>query len=125
MVKHEELEAGDKIRLLGELEHLRFHNRRSANSTEEAEDKVFYSTMAERCKILRRRLQKEWFPDVDEKDWCLVKSSASAKQIAYELTLQPEDAQELDDLCDEQLTKALGINMSGCQVCREDKGEKV
>lgn len=67
---------------------------------------------------------KTHFGELKETDWCLFKVSASLRQLAYEVCEgDVEELKELEDLIDEITGKALGMDMSDCLACKEDKEE--
>lgn len=119
---HETAGVSDKIALISELEHIRRHAQRSAVSSENTEDEVFYSVTAKQARGLRRAFTQKYFPNVDTKIWCLCKATAALRQIAYEIWEDgPEQLREIDQLVDEVWGKATGKDLSGCEACKEDK----
>ena len=119
---HQIAGVSDKIRLISELEHIRNHALRSAVSSSELEDEVFYLVLASQARDLRRKFMEKHFQDIDTKLWCLCKSTATLRQIAYEIWDEDADMlKELDQLVDDVWGKAVGKDLSGCEVCREDK----
>lgn len=115
----------DIIALIGELEHTRRHALRASvtASNEEDEEKAFsYQMFANKAQRLRRELTEKNFPDLDEKDWCLVKCAACLRQISYEtFTDDTKTLSEIDGLVDEILELATGEDLSGCATCRDDR----
>lgn len=121
---HKSAALADKLALVGELEHLRRHLLRSAVSKHGEDEEVFFLTMAKRCQTIRRDYMREHFPDISEELWCAVKAASCIRQISYEVWDGNGDAlKDIDDLCDEIFTEALGVDMQGCASCREDKAE--
>lgn len=126
---HHKASIADKILVLAELEHVRRHALRSAVSlyNEDAPDNVewlHYATIATQAQALRREYQQKHFGDLSEHDWCLCKSAACLRQLAYET--QEHDygmLKMMDDLVDSIWGEALGLDLSDCYACREDKGE--
>lgn len=128
---HTKAEISDKIRLIGELEHIRSHALRSSVVAMQGDDKenaTSYFLTANAAKMTRRALMQKWFPETDPKDWCLCKSAASLRQIAYEIwgcdkAMDLEDLKTIDELTDQIWGKALGKDMSDCVSCKEDMGD--
>lgn len=118
---HEHLALEDKLWLISELEHARAHTLRSAHVATDQEDKMFYLVTAARCQRLRRKAQSK-LGEIDEKDWCLVKSAQRLRQLNYELMAGDEELfNELEDLVDSVNSHALKQDMSGCKSCHDDK----
>lgn len=121
MFDHETAGISDQIRLVGELEHIRSHALRSAVVGEG--DELHYLVLAKQARDLRREFMKKHFPEMDSKDWCLCKSAATLRQIAYEIASEDVDfLRELDQLTDNIWGKALGKDLSGCESCKADYG---
>ena len=122
---HDKASISDKIRLISELEHIRAHALRSAASAWREEDdseSVKYLVIAKRAQNLRREYMKNHFGELKDTDWCLCKSAACLRQILYEVNNGwPEELKELDDFVDEIWGNALGVDLSECVVCREDR----
>ena len=111
----------DKIALVGELEHLRRHAERSAvvAKTNE-EDFIHYLLVAKETQALRRKVMAEM--ELDDKDHCLCKTAACIRQLAYEVDEGDSDTLKgLDDLVDMVWGHALGMDLTGCKICAEDK----
>lgn len=120
MFDHETAGISDQIRLVGELEHIRSHALRSAVVS--VDDGLHYLVIAKQARDLRREFMRKHFPEMDSKDWCLCKSAATLRQIAYEIADEDvEFLSELDQLTDNIWGKALGKDISGCEVCKADK----
>ena len=126
---HAKASASDAIRLIGELEHIRSHALRSATVSlaEDNSEKVFdYTVIAKRAQLLRRDFMRKHFGDIDLKDWCLCKSAACLRQIAYEIfESDVEELSEIDNLVDEIWGKALGKDLSDCEACVADMGSDI
>ena len=124
---HNKAAISDKIRLISELEHIRAHALRAAASTWEEDDdseSVKYLVIAKRAQSLRRDYMKNHFNDLKDTDWCLCKAAASLRQVLYEVNDGwPEELKELDDFVDEIWGQALGVDLSDCVACREDRQE--
>ena len=122
---HDKASVSDKIRLVGELEHIRAHALRSAASVwreEDDSDSVRYLVLAKRAQSLRRDYMKNHFGEIKDTDWCLCKAAACLRQILYEVNDGwPEELKEIDDFVDEIWGSALGMDLSDCQVCHEDR----
>lgn len=122
---HKTAEVSDKIRFIGELEHIRSHALRSAVVAEGTDDEMFYLVLAQQAKEMRREYMQEHFPDIDSKLWCLCKSAATLRQIAYETWGEKaEQLKRIDNMVDEIWSKATGQDLSGCEACKSDKGEQ-
>lgn len=111
----------DDIRLISELEHVRAHALRSAVVAEGTDDEMFYLLTAQRAKELRRQYMQTHYPNIDSKLWCLCKSAACLRQVAYEVWGERAEAlKEIDQLVDDIWGKATGEDLHGCEACRED-----
>lgn len=122
---HAKASVGDKIALLGELEHGRAHCVRAAASVwreDDDSDSVQYLLWAKRFQEIRREYMRKHFGELKESDWCLFKVSARLRQLAYEVCEgDVEELKEMEDLIDEITGKALDMDLSECVSCREDK----
>ena len=123
---HGKASVADKIRLISELEHIRAHALRSAASAlgEERDDSesTRYILIAKRAQTLRREYMRKHFGELKDTDWCLCKSAACLRQIVYEVCEgDVEELREIDDFVDEIWGEALGMDLSDCVACREDK----
>ena len=122
---HDKASVADKIRLIGELEHIRAHALRAAASVWREEDDseaVKYLVMGKRAQTLRREYMKNHFNEIKDTDWCLCKSAACLRQVLYEVNNGwPEELKELDDFVDEIWGGALGMDLSDCVACKEDR----
>lgn len=125
---HAKAGVADKIALIGELCHAERHALRSAASLvgEERDDSELSSTeyliIAKRAKDLRRAYMNAHFGEIDEYSWCLCKSAACLRQLAYEVCEgDSEELREIDDLVDEIWGKTLKIDLTDCPSCRDDK----
>ena len=123
---HGKASVADKIRMVGELEHARAHALRSAASAlgEESDDSesTRYILLAKRAQTLRRDYMQKHFGNIKDSDWCLCKVAACLRQIAYEVCEgDVEELREIDDFVDEIWGEALGMDLSDCVACREDR----
>lgn len=122
---HEKASVSDKIRMVGELEHARAHALRAAAASwreDDDSDSIKYILLAKRAQTLRRDYMKKHFGDIKDTDWCLCKSAACIRQIAYEVCEGDiEELKELDDFVDEIWGQALDMNLSDCVACKEDR----
>lgn len=122
---HSKASVADKIALLSELEHGRRHCVRAAASAwreEDDSDSIQYLLWAKRFQEIRREYMRKHFGELKETDWCLFKVCASLRQLAYEVCEGDiEELKEMEDLIDEITGKAIGIDMSDCISCREDR----
>lgn len=122
--KYQALNTSDHIRVIGELEHIKSHAERSKQVVAGTDDEVFYQVVANKAKALRRKYMRTYFPDCDDKLWCLGKASASLRQVVYESDEgHAELVKEADDLVDEIWQKITGEDLSSCSACKEDKKE--
>lgn len=123
--KYQTLNISDHIRSIGELEHIYSHAKRSQQVAKDTDDEVFYQVIANKAKALRRNYMRTYFPDCDDKLWCLGKASASLRQVVYESDEgHTELIKETDDLIDEIWTKITGEDLSDCAACKNDKSEE-
>lgn len=122
---HKKASVADKIALIGELEHGRRHCVRSAASAwreEDDSDSIQYLLWAKRFQEIRREYMKKHFGDLKETDWCLIKVCAGLRSLVYEVCEgDVEELKEIEDLIDEITGKALGMDMSDCLACKEDR----
>lgn len=121
---HKKAAVSDDIRLVAELEHIRAHALRSAVVAEGTEDEMFYLVAAQRAKELRRQFMQDHYPNIDSKLWCMCKSAACLRQVAYEIWGEKaEFLKQIDTLVDDIWGKATGEDLSDCEACKDDKGE--
>lgn len=122
--KYQTLNISDHIRAISELEHICSHAMRSKQVALGTDDEVFYQVIANKAKALRRKYMRTYFPDCDDKLWCLGKASASLRQVVYEADEgHTELIREADDLVDEIWQKISGKDLSDCESCRADRQE--
>ena len=115
----------DIISTIGELEHLQRHALKSACvATRSDQTSVKYYLLALDAKRARRALMEKHFGDVDDKDWCIIKTASALKQLAYE-TFDKDDEElvSLDNLANEAIEVALGVDLSMCKACAEDRAD--
>lgn len=120
---HNRESVSDKIRLVSELEHIRYHAMRSASVlvTEEKPDETFpFLVIAKRAQELRRKYMANSFPQINSKYWCLCKSAACLRQISYEVGGDEFELQEIDSLVDDIWGSALDMDLTGCEACIAD-----
>lgn len=114
--------VSDHIRAISEMEHIYSHSKRSQQVSAGTDDEVFYQVIANKAKALRRKYMRTYFPDCDDKLWCLGKATASLRQVGYEADEgHAELLKEMDDLVDSVWGYISGEDLSGCQACKEDK----
>lgn len=124
---HKKAGVGDKILMIGELEHIRRHALRSAASVyngegDEAMVSAKYLIIAKRAQEIRRDYMKRHFGDIKDEDWCLCKAAASLRQLAYETAESDLDMlKEIEMLVDGVWGMATGVDLSDCVVCRNDR----
>lgn len=120
---HKKAAVSDDIRLVAELEHIRAHALRSAVVAEGTEEEMFFLLTAQRAKELRRQFMQDHYPNIDSKLWCLCKSAACLRQVAYEIWGEKaEFLKQIDALVDDIWGKATGEDLSDCEACRNDQG---
>jgi hypothetical protein len=119
--KYKTLNTSDHIRAISEMEHIYSHAKRSQQVAAGTDDEVFYQVIANKAKDLRRKYMRTYFPDCDDKLWCLGKATASLRQVGYEADEgHAELLKEMDDLVDSVWGRISGEDLSGCQACKED-----
>lgn len=122
---HKKGSTSDRIAVVGELEHARRHAIRSAivlYTEEKTEDAFKFLVWAKQLMDMRRAYMGKHFANVDSKHWCLCKSTACLRQLAYEV--EGDDSEfltEVDNLVDQVWSDALGEDLSDCEACKEDK----
>lgn len=122
--KYKTLNTSDHIRVIGELEHIYSHAMRSKQVAWGTDDEVFYQVIANKAKALRRKYMRTYFPDCDDKLWCLGKASASLRQVVYESDEgNTELVKDADDIVDQIWEKISGRDLSDCESCKSDKNE--
>ena len=122
---HAKAGVGDRITTVGEMEHLRRHALRSAVSSEEGSELAFNCLVwAKQLQDMRREYMRKHFGEIDDKLWCMCKSAACLRQLAYEV--DGDDAnflKEVDNLVDDIWGTAVNKDLSDCESCRSDREE--
>jgi len=122
---HAKAGVGDRITTVGEMEHLRRHALRSAISSEEGSELAFNCLVwAKQLQDMRREYMRKHFGEIDDKLWCMCKSAACLRQLAYEV--DGDDAnflKEVDNLVDDIWGTAVNKDLSDCESCRADREE--
>lgn len=119
---HAKAGVSDKIALVAELEHGMRHALRSAVVAQGTDDEMFYLVLARQMKQLRRDYMNRHFGEIDTKLWCLCKSTACLRQLAYETWAEDaEMLKEIDQLVDDVWGKATGQDLSDCESCAADR----
>lgn len=122
---HAKAGASDKIALVAELEHARRHALRAAASAWREEDDSEsnrYLILAKRAQELRREYMRKHFGELRDTDWCLCKTAACLRQLAYEVCEGDTiELKEIDDFVDEIWGEALGQDLSDCIACKDDR----
>lgn len=129
--------VNDKIAVIGELEHMRRHALRSCVTVfNRAKDEVgetkeyldekstFYFLTALQATDIRRKYMEKHFPNLSDEDWCLCKSAATLRQLLYETDKGDLDLPRIDRMIDEVWGNALGMDLTGCRDCQEDRKSK-
>lgn len=119
--KHKLMNLSDKIRKVGELEHMRFHAKRNTHVLKDEEEKLFWGVVARQSLEYRREFQKEYL-DVDDHEWCPEKVACILKQINTEDD-DPLFFDKIENLCDMVLSHILNEDLSGCESCAKDKAD--
>lgn len=124
---HERAGRSDQIAIIAELEHIRRHALRSAVSTNTDDDELAgfeYLMIAQMAQDYRRNYMKKHFNNIDNRYWCLCKSAACLRQLAYEAGGHDlDELKEIDSLVDMIWGNALGEDLSDCESCVADRGE--
>ena len=123
---HAKGSVADRIFVLSEMEHARRHAIRSAivSDPEDKEASFNFLVWAKQLQDLRRAYMQKHFGDIDTKFWCLCKSTACLRQLAYEVDGDDlEFLREVDNLVDDIWGTATGKDLSECEACRGDRGE--
>lgn len=122
---HAKAGVGDRIATVGEMEHLRRHALRSAISSEEGSELAFSCLVwAKQLQDMRREYMRKHFGEINDKLWCMCKSAACLRQLAYEI--DGDDAnflKEVDNLVDDIWGTAVNKDLSDCETCRSDREE--
>ena len=120
---HDKAGVGDRIAAVGEMEHLRRHALRSAISSEEGSEFAFSCLVwAKQLQDMRREYMRKHFGEIDNKLWCMCKSAACLRQLAYEV--DGDDAnflREVDNLVDDIWGTAVNKDLSDCETCKDDR----
>lgn len=87
------------------------------------EELVALLLVAKHCQEARRAIQKECFPNLTERHWCMVKSASTLLQLLGEVgdSLGTENLVDVKNIVDESILVTTGEDISGCEACREDK----
>lgn len=122
---HKSATISDKITIIGNLEHVLYHARKSASvKIEDEELNIFFQTVARMALDFRRRYMKKHFPNCPDELWCLGKAVETARQRIYEADEgDTEDLNDIDAIWSMVWGKIIGRDMSGCKNCAEDKGD--
>lgn len=121
---HEKGGVADRISLVAEMEHARRHAIRSAivlAIEEKTEESFKFLVWAKQLMDMRRAYMGKHFANIDSKHWCLCKSTACLRQLAYEV--EGDDSEfltEVDNLVDQVWGDAVGKDLSDCESCVSD-----
>ena len=125
---HAKAGTSDRIAVIGEMEHLRRHALRSAivaDSEEKDEEAFRFLVWAKTLQDMRREYMQAHFAKIDNKYWCMCKSAACLRQLAYEVDGGDKDfLREVDNLVDDIWGTAVGEDLSDCEACKSDRGEE-
>ena len=125
---HAKAGTSDRISVIGELEHARRHALRSAivlAIEEKPEESFKFLVWAKQLMDMRRAYMSKHFANISSKHWCLCKSTACLRQLAYEV--DGDDSEFLvsvDNLVDEIWGDAIGEDLSDCEACKSDRGDE-
>lgn len=125
---HAKAGTSDRISVIGELEHARRHALRSAivlAIEEKPEESFKFLVWAKQLTDMRRAYMSKHFANISSKHWCLCKSTACLRQLAYEV--DGDDSEfivEVDNLVDEIWGDAIGEDLSDCEACKSDRGDE-
>lgn len=118
---HKTASEVDILSLLAELEHARRHCVIALKTAPETK-RIELIVLANRYEQLRRKLQRKYFPDVDDWGWCIIKASARTMQLAEEtFTSDVDSLLEIFNLIDETILAVTGKDISGCKACKDDR----
>lgn len=121
-MNHSKASTQDRLALLAELEHKRYHNIRTAKATKDPTVKFKRAVWANQAQSIRRDLMAKWFPDLSELDWCDVKVSARIEQLAFELfDGDMEMLERILNLCDDSLSEILKTDLHSCEACAAEQ----
>lgn len=122
---HRSASLSDKITVLGNLEHVRFHALKSAGvKVDDPELESFFQLVAAEAQSMRRDFQRKHFPECPDELWCLGKAIETVRQRAYECDEgDSEFIRRVDNLWSEIWSLISGEDLSGCKSCEEDKGK--
>ena len=119
---HAKAGTSDRIAIIGEMEHLRRHALRSAAVAENEEESFRFLVWAKTLQDARRAYMQKHFGQIDDKLWCMCKSAACLRQLAYEV--DGDDLsflREVDNLVDDIWGTATGEDLSDCEACKSDR----
>lgn len=120
---HKKMSTIDVLSELGELEHLRRHCL-LAMVVAPDEERLPLLVLASQCQKARRELQKKYFPDTEERNWCILKSSARLLQLWEELANgDADELTEIKDIINSAVQIATGEDISNCEACAKDFSE--
>lgn len=122
---HAKAGVGDRIAAISEMEHLRRHALRSAISSEEGSELAFSCLVwAKQLQDMRREYMRKHFGEINDKLWCMCKSAACLRQLAYEVDGDDVNfLKEVDNLVDDIWGTAVNKDLSNCESCRSDREE--
>ena len=119
---HAKAGVSDKIALISEFCHIERHALRSAVVAQGTDDEMFYLVLARQAKQLRRDYMNKHFGEIDDKLWCLCKSTACLRQLAYETWAEDaEMLKQIDQIVDDVWEKATGQSLAECESCAADR----
>lgn len=114
--------VADRITVVGELEHLYYHAKKSASTTAGTDDEPFHLELAAKTKAFRRAYMSKYFPECPDELWCEGKAVEAMRQRVYEA--DEGDATDLamaDELWAMVWGQITGLDLYGCASCAEDR----
>lgn len=123
MIDHQNKALADKITVIGALEHIYYHAKKSASvKIEDKNTETFFQTVANMARDFRRKYTAKHFPDCPEELWCLGKAVEEARQRVYESDdADTEDLSDIDAIWAMVWGAITNEDVSGCSSCAEDK----
>ena len=114
--------VADRITVIGEAEHLYYHAKKSASTTEGTDQEVFHLVLAKKVQDFRRNYMHKYFPQITDDTWCEAKAVEALRQRVYESDEGDADIlKAVDELWALVWSEILGEDMSGCKACQEDR----
>lgn len=88
------------------------------------EEAIFFMTVVDMAKQFRRDFSRRHFPNVADKEWCMLKAVEEIRQRVYEsASTSHEDLVAVNSLWATVTEHIFGIDLTDCVVCKADKEE--